>query len=153
MPEHSAGILMFRRTPAIAVLLIRPGGPFWRNRDVGAWQIPKGGIEPGETPIDAALREAEEELGSRLEGELLPLGDVRQSGGKCVTAFALEGEIDPARIVSNRFTLEWPPRSGRMHDYPEVEEARWFTIEDARDYMLKSQQPFLERLAEVVGKD
>ena len=145
----SAGILLFRkRRGAIEVLLIRPGGPFWRNKDVGAWMIPKGAVEPGEAPAEAALREFEEETGTRLTSIPFPLKRIRQSGGKIVEAFALEGDLDPAVVKSNEFELEWPPRSGKLERFPECEEARWMTIGQARAMMLPSQLPLLDALEE-----
>lgn len=145
----SAGILLFRkRGGAIEVLLIRPGGPFWRNKDVGAWMIPKGAVEPGEAPAEAALREFEEETGTRLTSIPFPLKRIRQSGGKIVEAFALEGDLDPAVVTSNEFELEWPPRSGKLERFPECEEARWMTIGQARAMMLPSQLPLLDALEE-----
>ncbi|HEV2567303.1 NUDIX domain-containing protein [Sphingomonas sp.] len=146
----SAGVLLFRHTgDALDVLLARPGGPYWRSKDVGAWQIPKGAIEVGEAPVEAALREAEEELGFRPQGELLPLGQLRQAGGKLVEAFAVEAMFDPAQLVSNSFEMEWPPRSGRRERFPELEEVRWFGLDAARAMILPSQLPFLDRLADL----
>lgn len=146
-PPHSAGILLFRqRDGRTEVLLIKPGGPFWRGKDVGAWMIPKGGVEPGEAPAEAALREFEEETGTRLTSVPLPLAKVRQAGGKWVEAFALEGDLDPDGIVSNQFEVEWPPRSGRFALFPEVEVARWMTMDEARRLMLPSQLPLLDAL-------
>jgi predicted NUDIX family NTP pyrophosphohydrolase len=148
MPRpHSAGIFLFRsRGGAAQVLLIKPGGPFWRNKDVGVWMIPKGSIEPGEAPAEAALREFEEETGTRLDSVPFPLATVRQAGGKRVEAFAAEGDLDPATIRSNEFELEWPPRSGCRQLYPEVAEARWMSLADAREFMLPSQLPLLDAL-------
>ncbi|GAO40905.1 hypothetical protein SCH01S_52_00880 [Sphingomonas changbaiensis NBRC 104936] len=154
MKRLSAGLLLFRRQGGVLeVLLVRPGGPYWRKRDVGAWQIPKGAVEPGEEPLAAAFREVEEELGLRLEGDPLPLGRIRQMGGKLVEAFALEAEFDPAALVSNLFEMEWPPRSGAIERFPEVEEARWFTLPAASEMMLPSQLPLLGRLAETLGPE
>ena len=147
MPVTSAGILLYRRRgDSIEVLLVRPGGPFWRGRDVGAWMIPKGVVEPGEEMLAAALREFEEELGSRPVGVPRPLCRVRQAGGKIVEAFALEGDLDPRTISSISFNLEYPPKSGRFRDFPEVEEARWFPLAEARAMMLPSQLPMLDAL-------
>jgi predicted NUDIX family NTP pyrophosphohydrolase len=147
MPARSAGILLYRRDPdALRVLLAHPGGPFWRGRDEGAWMIPKGLIEPDEAPLAAALREFEEELGARPEGEPVELCTVRQAGGKWVTAFALEGDFACPALKSNEFTLEYPPKSGRTATFPEVDEARWFTLPEARAKILKSQAPFLDAL-------
>jgi predicted NUDIX family NTP pyrophosphohydrolase len=144
---HSAGILLFRRTGAgIEVLLIKPGGPYWRNKDAGAWMIPKGTLEPGETAADAALREFMEETGTRLTAAPFSLAVVRQAGGKIVEAFAAEGDLDPAAVRSNEFEMEWPPRSGRMERFPEVAEARWMSLAEARSMMLASQLPLLHAL-------
>ena len=142
---------MYRwRAGELQLLLVHPGGPFWRGKDAGAWMIPKGGVEAGEEPADAARREFEEELGSKPEGPLTPLPRIRQAGGKWVEAFALEGNLDADRIVSNHFSLEYPPRSGRFQSFPEVDAAAWFTLPEARAKMLSSQLPLLdavERLA------
>lgn len=148
MPRlHSAGILLFRqRNGAVEVLLIKPGGPFWRSKDKGAWMIPKGAIEPGEAPAEAALREFEEETGARLDLAPFPLATVRQAGGKRVEAFAVEGDLDAATIRSNDFEMEWPPKSGRRQLYPECEEARWMSFAEAREHMLPSQLPLLDAL-------
>lgn len=147
-PPLSAGILLFRERGGVTqVLLIKPGGPFWRNKDVGAWMIPKGAIEPGESATVAALREFEEETGTRLAEVPFPLAKIRQAGGKWVEAFALEGDLDATRVTSNEFEVEWPPRSGQFQRYPEVAEARWMTLEEARVMMLESQLPLLDALA------
>lgn len=143
----SAGILLFRkRREQIDVLLIRPGGPYWRNRDAGAWMIPKGAVEPGETSAQAALREFAEETGTMLEVSPFPLAVIRQAGGKYVEAFALEGDLDATAIRSTLFELEWPPRSGKVGHFPEVEEARWMCLAEAREMMLASQLPLLDAL-------
>ncbi len=150
MPIVSAGILLHRRRGPLEVLLTRPGGPFWRNKDVGAWMIPKGQVEDGEDLLDCALREFEEELGSRPKGTPQALGRVRQAGGKWVEAFALEGDLDVTKVVSNHFTVEYPPKSGRFQSFPEVDEARWFTLAEAREMILPSQLPLLDRLEAAV---
>lgn len=142
----SAGILLFRQRDNVEVLLIKPGGPFWRSKDAGAWMIPKGMAEPGETPVEAALREFEEETGTRLTAMPFQLARVRQAGGKLVEAFAVEGNLDAAAVRSNYFELEWPPRSGRLDRYPEVAEARWMSLALAREMMLPSQLPLLDAL-------
>jgi predicted NUDIX family NTP pyrophosphohydrolase len=147
VPQRSAGLLIFRRGGGgTEVLLVHPGGPFWRGKDAGAWQIPKGLIEPGEVAEAAARREAEEELGVAIEGAPIPLGEIRQKGGKIVAAFAVEADVDVAAIRSDTFEMEWPPKSGRMQSFPEVDAARWFGIEEARAMMLESQRPLLDRL-------
>ena len=144
---HSAGIILYRMHGAtLQVLLAHPGGPFWRGKDEGAWMIPKGLIEPDEAPLAAAIREFEEELGARPVGDPVELCTVRQAGGKWVTAFALEGDFDCSALSSNAFTLEYPPKSGRMATFPEVDEARWFTLPEARVKILKSQAPILDAL-------
>lgn len=150
MPRpHSAGVLLFRRRDGeIQVLLIKPGGPFWRKKDIGAWMIPKGMVEPGETAVEAAVREFEEEVGVRLARMPLPLCEVRQSGGKIVEAFAQEGDLDASKIRSVYFKIEWPPRSGGLQSFPEVSEGRWMGLEEARRLMLPSQLPMLDSLEE-----
>jgi len=148
MPQpHSAGILLFRQQGAeIEVLLIKPGGPYWAKKDAGAWMIPKGMVEPGEAPAEAALREFAEETGTRLAAMPFDLATVRQSGGKYVQAFAIEGDLDVSAIQSNEFEMEWPPRSGRMQRFPEVAEGRWMALVEARSMMLASQLPLLDVL-------
>ena len=146
-PPLSAGVLLFRqRNGETEVLLIKPGGPFWRHKDAGAWMIPKGAVEPGEVPAEAALREFEEETGTRLTAVPFPLAKIRQSGGKWVEAFALEGDLDAESITSNEFEMEWPPRSGLRARFPECEQARWMTLAEARTMMLPSQLPLLDAL-------
>jgi predicted NUDIX family NTP pyrophosphohydrolase len=153
-PPLSAGILLFRQHAGVTeVLLIKPGGPFWKNKDAGAWMIPKGLIEAGEAPAEAALREFEEETGTKLTSVPFPLAKVRQSGGKWVEAFAVEGDLDPATVRSNEFECEWPPRSGRRQRFPEVAEARWMTIDEARDLMLPSQRPLIDALESRLASD
>lgn len=143
----SAGILMWRRRGgAVEVLLAHFGGPQWQRRDEGAWAIPKGLVETDEDLEACARREFEEELGFAAVGPLVPLGRIRQKGGKWVEPFALEGDLDADRIVSNRYTLEWPPRSGRFASYPEVDRAAWFGLEEARRRILPSQAPLLDAL-------
>jgi len=150
--EHSAGILLYRRAAqGLEVLLVHPGGPFWANRDAGAWQIPKGKIDEGEELLAAALREFEEELGVVLRGEPRPLTRIRQAAGKWVDSFAVEGDLDARAIVSQTFEMEWPPRSGRMQAFPEIDRAGWFDLRQARDKMLASQLPLLDELERVIG--
>src|SRR5919198_1513896 len=146
-PPRSAGILLFRTQGGERqVLLIKPGGPFWKNKDAGAWMIPKGQVERGEEPAAAALREFEEETGTRLTAVPFPLATVRQAGGKRVEAFAVEGDLDAAAVRSNEFEMEWPPRSGQRQRFPECEEARWMSLAEARELMLPSQLPLLDAL-------
>ena len=142
----SAGILMWRHGAdgAVEVLLGHFGGPLWAKKDAGAWAIPKGLVDAGETPEQAARREFREELGFPAEGALVPLGRIRQKGGKYVEAFALEGNLDTEAVESNLFTLEWPPKSGRMQSFPEVDRAAWFGLLEAREKILPSQAPLLD---------
>jgi predicted NUDIX family NTP pyrophosphohydrolase len=144
----SAGILLYRRRgDRLEVLLVHPGGPLWARRDAGAWSIPKGEYENGEDPLAAARREFEEELGTPPpDGQVVDLGEVRQRSGKLVRAFALEGDLDPARIVSNTCQVEWPPRSGRRIEVPEVDRAQWFGIEAAAERINPAQVALIERL-------
>jgi predicted NUDIX family NTP pyrophosphohydrolase len=148
--KRSAGILLHRRREgAHEVLLVHPGGPFWAKKDAGAWSIPKGEYEDGEEPRAAALREFAEELGAPPpDGELVELGEVRQRGGKVVTAWALAGDADADAVRSNTFTMEWPPRSGTIGEFPEVDRAAWFSLDEARERILPGQAPLLDRLAE-----
>lgn len=148
--KRSAGILLHRdRAGAREVLLVHPGGPFWANKDAGAWSIPKGEHEDGEDARACALREFGEEIGAPPpDGELVDLGEVRQRGGKVVAAWALEGDADADAIRSNTFTLEWPPRSGKWREFPEIDRAAWFSLDEARERILPGQAPLLDRLAE-----
>ena len=147
MPKHAAGILLYRQSPrGLEVLLAHPGGPLWARKDVGAWTIPKGQFGPEESALDAARREFEEEMGSPARGQFVELGSIRQPSGKIVHAFTAESDFDVKQVKSNQFTLEWPPRSGRTGQYPEVDRAEWFSIEEARKRILKGQEPFLDRL-------
>ncbi len=153
--RRSAGVLLFRRSRGEPeVLLVHPGGPFWARRDEGAWSIPKGEYEPEDDPRAAALREFEEELGRPLAAagaELVELGTVRQPGGKYVTAWAAEGDLDPEAVVSNTFELEWPPRSGRVQQFPEIDRAAWFTLPQARARLLRGQLPLLDLLSDIIS--
>jgi predicted NUDIX family NTP pyrophosphohydrolase len=154
MPKRSAGVLLYRsRNGAVEVLLVHPGGPLWANRDLGAWSIPKGEYQQGEDPLVVALREFEEETGQRPpQAGLVELGEVRQRGGKVVTAWAAPGDLDPAAITSNTFAMEWPPRSGRRREFPEVDRAGWFDLEEARDKLLAAQSELIDRLLEVLAE-
>lgn len=144
---------MYRRgNNGLAVLLVHPGGPFWARRDTGAWSIPKGEANPGEQLRDVAVREFAEELGAPPQGLLQPLGEVRQAGGKRVTAFAVEGDFDTAALRSNTFEMEWPPRSGRIRTFPEVDRAEWFTLPLAAEKILAGQRPLLDRLQQLIGE-
>jgi predicted NUDIX family NTP pyrophosphohydrolase len=147
---RSAGILLHRRgDDGLEVLLVHPGGPFWARRDAGAWSIPKGEYDDGEDPLAAARREFEEELGSAPPGgEAHDLGEIRQRSGKVVRAWALEGELNTEHIVSNTLELEWPPRSGRHIEIPEVDRAQWFTLEAAREKINSAQAALLDRLSD-----
>lgn len=147
MPAESAGVLLYRRVDQrLEVLLGHPGGPFWARRDAGAWAIPKGGIEPGEAEEAAARREFAEEMGVVLDLPLRHLATIRQGGGKRVHAFVAEGDFDITRQRSIEFEMEWPPRSGKLQRYPEVDRAAWFPIDAARSMILRSQEPLLDAL-------
>jgi predicted NUDIX family NTP pyrophosphohydrolase len=144
---------MYRRVGSrLEVLLVHPGGPYWRRKDDGAWSIPKGEMTAGEETGDAARREFTEETGLALTGPLEPLGEVRQRGGKRVIAFAVEGDVDVRTIKANTFELEWPPKAGRMQTYPEIDRAEWFDLPAAHAKILEGQRPLLDRLAELVGQ-
>jgi predicted NUDIX family NTP pyrophosphohydrolase len=149
----SAGILLYRRRDAgLEVLLVHPGGPFWARKDLGAWSIPKGEVDDGEDPRACALREFAEETGTRLPGGALDeLGSVKLKSGKLVLAFAVEGDLDPATISSNTFELEWPPRSGRVQSFPEIDRAGWFDPATAREKLNPAQAAFVDRLQERAG--
>jgi predicted NUDIX family NTP pyrophosphohydrolase len=148
MAKRSAGILLHRvRGGVVEVLLVHPGGPWWAGRDLGAWSIPKGEYEPGDDPMACALREFEEETGSRPPAAgLVPLGELRQRGGKLLTAWAAPGDLDAAAVISNTFTMEWPPRSGRQREFPEVDRAGWFDLDTARGKLLGAQAELIDRL-------
>lgn len=146
MPKRSAGLLMYRRNNGLEVFLVHPGGPFWAKKDLGVWSIPKGEYAAGEEPLAAARREFEEETGFPAEGDFIDLGTVEQASGKIVSAWAFAGDCDPQNLRSNSFEMEWPPRSGRKMEFPEVDRGGWYSIEDARRYLLAGQQVFLDRL-------
>ncbi|WP_317889986.1 NUDIX domain-containing protein [Terriglobus albidus] len=152
--KQSAGLLMFRmRDRELEVFLVHPGGPYWAKKDAGSWTVPKGEFDGEEDALAAAVREFREETGFEAEGPFLPLGTVRQKSGKIVEAWGFRGDCDPARLVSNTCLIEWPPRSGKTIEIPEVDRGRWFTQEDARKYLREAQWPFLERLAEILNSN
>jgi predicted NUDIX family NTP pyrophosphohydrolase len=150
VPVRSAGILLYRRCAGgLELLLVHPGGPYWARKDAGAWSIPKGEHAEGEDALACARREFAEETGTvPPAGALVPLGEVRQRSGKRVSAWAAEGDLEPDSIRSNRFTVEWPPRSGRMQEFPEVDRAGWFAPEAARAALVPAQATFVDRLLE-----
>jgi predicted NUDIX family NTP pyrophosphohydrolase len=146
-PKRSAGVLLFRRTASgIEVLLAHPGGPFWKHKDEGAWSIPKGEYGDQEDPLAAAKREFAEETGVTPSGDFIPLGEVRQPGGKIVSVWAVEGDLDPRNLLSNTFSLTWPPNSGKWQEFPEIDRAEWFSLVTARRKILKGQTEILDRL-------
>lgn len=153
MPSKSAGIIAYRKRRGIEVLLVHPGGPFWRNKDLGAWSIPKGEYADEHDAEITARREFAEELGLELSVPLTALGQVKQRGGKLVTAFAAEFDIDERSIRSNTFEIEWPPRSGKRQAFPEVDRAEWFTLAEAQKRINAGQRPLLERLGRLAGSD
>ena len=148
MPKRSAGLLMYRRSGgAVEVLLVHPGGPFWTKKDAGAWSIPKGEYADGEEPLAAATREFHEETGLVAAGPYMPLTPVRQQGGKVVQAWAFEGDCQPESLKSTTFSLEWPPRSGRRQEFPEVDRAGWFSFDEAKRKIVPGQVALLAELA------
>ena len=152
MPKISAGVLLYRTREAdVQVLLVHPGGPFWANKDDGAWSIPKGLADDGEDLQAAARREFFEETGALVAGAFIDLGAHKQPGGKTVVAFACEGDFDPGSLRSNVFTMEWPPRSGRTAEFPEVDRAGWFSLDEAVKKVTKGQRPIIAALAEKLG--
>lgn len=151
MPKRSAGLLMYRRREdRVEIVLAHPGGPFWAKKDLGAWSIPKGEYELDEDPLQAAKREFEEESGVVPAGSFVALGEIKQAGGKIVTAWAVEGDCDASSLKSNTFSIEWPPDSGRVAEFPEVDRWEWFSLEDAEKRILAGQKEFLERLAKLM---
>ncbi len=150
MPRRSAGILLYRRAPGLQVLLGHMGGPFWARKDAGAWSIPKGEHGDDEDALDAARREFAEELGSPVPATtLVPLGELR-AGAKLLTVWAAEGDLDADAVVSGTFPLEWPPRSGRVQEFPEVDRAAWFGLDEARTRLVAGQVPYLDRLRDLL---
>ncbi|HZM15918.1 MAG TPA: NUDIX domain-containing protein, partial [Candidatus Krumholzibacteria bacterium] len=153
MPKKSAGLLLYREVSGrLEVLLVHPGGPFWAQKDDGAWSIPKGEIGDGEDPLTAARREFEEETGFSAEGEVIPLHTLRQPSGKLVHAFAMQKDIDASRVQSNTFDMEWPPRSGKYQAFPEVDRAAWFSLASARSKIVQGQAGFLSQLEAKLGR-
>jgi predicted NUDIX family NTP pyrophosphohydrolase len=154
MRKRSAGLLMYRIVEGNPeVFLVHMGGPYWVKKDLGAWSIPKGEFESDEDPFEAAKREFLEETGFPAMGEFIPLKELRQPGGKVVSAWAFEGDCDPKAIRSNTFSMEWPPRSGRFQEFPEVDRADWFSPDIAKEKILKGQRPFIEELQQVLQAD
>lgn len=152
MAKQSAGLLMHRRRAGrLEVFLVHPGGPFWKNRDAGAWSIPKGEFGEGEDPLAAARREFAEETGFGAEGNFVALAPITQAGGKVVHAWAVQGDLDPEKIKSNTFTLEWPPKSGQEQEFPEVDRAGWFGIEEAKEKINRAQVGLLTELEARLG--
>ena len=153
MPKRSAGLLMYRyRDGILEVFLVHPGGPFWAKKDLGAWSIPKGEYGPGEGPLDAARREFAEETACPSQSDLIPLTPLRQPSGKVITAWAFQGDCDAADIRSNTFSLEWPPGSGRQTEFPEVDRAAWFPLEEAKEKISRGQVEFLEELRQILAQ-
>jgi len=151
MPKRSAGLLLYRRNEhGLEVFLVHPGGPFWSKKDLGAWSIPKGEYTDAEEPLAAAKREFLEETGFTVDGIFVALGSIRQAGGKVVSVWALEGDCDPAKLTSNLCQLQWPPRSGKTIEFPEVDRGAWFSLHEAHERILASQGPMLMRLMEAV---
>ena len=154
MPKHSAGLLMYRyRDGVLEVFLVHPGGPFWAKKDLGAWSLPKGEFDPGEDALAAARREFQEETGLPGVGTFLPLTSIKQPSGKLIQAWAFEGDCDPKAVQSNTFTMEWPPRSGSLQNFPEIDRAGWFTLKEAKDKISKGQVGFLEELEEILRRE
>lgn len=152
MVVHSSGILLFRfNNSKTEVLLVHPGGPFWTNKDEGAWSIPKGVFEKNESPLDAAKREFKEETGFEADGDFIELGNLTQPSKKVVHAWALEKDLDETKVVSNKFSLEWPRKSGIMSDFPEIDRASWFDVDIAKKKIQKGQAVFINRLLEKVN--
>jgi predicted NUDIX family NTP pyrophosphohydrolase len=152
MSVHSAGIILYRFIESkLQVMLVHPGGPFWAKKDDGAWSIPKGIYEKDEDPLAAAKREFREETGREVDGMFIDLGEVKQPSRKIVHAWALKHDFDTSKIVSNLFSLEWPPKSGSIQQFPEADRAQWFEVQEAREKILRGQRAFLERLIEQLG--
>jgi predicted NUDIX family NTP pyrophosphohydrolase len=154
MSKKSAGLLMYRRRhEVLEVFLVHPGGPFWQKKDSGSWSIPKGEYMPGEDPLDVAKREFQEETSFKASGEFVPLTPQKQPSGKIIIAWVFEGDCDASAIKSNTFLMEWPPRSGRQEEFPEVDRAGWFSISVAKEKIIKGQSAFLEELTQMLKAD
>ena len=151
MPKRSAGLLLFRNPNQLELFLVHPGGPFWARKDDGAWSLPKGEYSEPEDALLAAKREFQEETSISVDGDFLPLGELKQPGGKIVIAWALEKDVDPTLVKSNFFSMEWPPKSGKTQAFPEVDRAAWFPVAVARSKLLKGQIAFIDRLALRLG--
>jgi predicted NUDIX family NTP pyrophosphohydrolase len=156
MPKRSAGLLLFRyRDDLIEVFLVHPGGPYWVNKDLGSWSIPKGEYEQNENPLEVAKREFEEETGSPLnaqDGKFIRLRKIKQPSGKVITAWAIEADCNAESITSNTFSIEWPPKSGKMQEFPEVDRAEWFSMDSAKEKIIKGQRGFLEELQKLIAE-
>ena len=154
MARKSAGVLAYRFTNSgLELFLVHPGGPFWRNKDNASWSIPKGEYDESEDPLEAAKREFLEETGfDHIEGDFKELGELRQPSGKVVTAWAVEGDCNPETVQSNTFSMEWPPRSGKQAEFPEVDRAEWFSVAESREKLHKGQVRFVDRLCEILGE-
>jgi predicted NUDIX family NTP pyrophosphohydrolase len=154
MPKKSAGILMYRsQKDVLEVLLVHPGGPFWTKKDIGSWSIPKGEYTDTEDPFTVAKREFEEETSFQVDGDFTPLTPLEQPSGKVVSAWTVEGDCDASKIKSNTFLMEWPPRSGKKQEFPEVDRAEWFTIDTAKKKLLKGQVGFIEELCKLLKNE
>jgi predicted NUDIX family NTP pyrophosphohydrolase len=151
--KNSAGLLLYRHRDELEVFLVHPGGPFWAKKDAGAWTIPKGEIADGEEPLEAAQREFLEETGFDIDGEFRRLDPIKQGGGKIVQAWAIEADCDPAQLHSNRFAIEWPPKSGKTREFPEVDRAGWFTVSEARTKILAGQVGLIDQLVSLLRDD
>ncbi len=154
MPLHSAGLLLYRmRDGRPELFLAHPGGPYWAKKDDGVWTIPKGLIDTDEDPLAAARREFAEETGFAIDGDFIPLGELKQKGNKIVHAWAVAGDVDAAAVKSNTYPIQWPPNSGRWRNYPEVDRAGWFTVDEARTKILPGQAAFIDRLLELLSNE
>ena len=149
--KKSAGLLLFRKIDGLEVLLVHMGGPYWKKKDLGSWSIPKGEFSDAEDPLSAAKREFEEETGNEAHGDFIQLEPLKQSGGKVVYAWALSMDFDCSTLRSNTFSMEWPPKSGRQQEFPEIDQAAWFSAEIAKQKILPGQAPFIEQLEKILS--